>query len=315
MTGVRERPEGLTDETVLDLVSSCWLGAVDQVTHLPVGFGAHHWRAERAGVPVWFVTYDELGSRHDLDSLTAAYAGAMELAAQGLEFVLAPARTLAGDVVVPVAGGALSCTPWVDGAVVGDGALTDDATAAANVADLRRLHAAPVPVGIPRWRPLVGADLSGRLAVLLAQAWDTGPYGEPARTAVAARLAEIDDWTSRYLRLADGADDRAWVATHGETHTANQLRTAEGIRFVDWESLKLAPRERDLSTLVQAGHGTDVDADPAMVELFDLEWRLSEIDEYAHWFAAPHSGTDDDRVAYGGLLEELARDPWWPTGP
>ena len=88
------------------------------------------------------------------------------------------------------------------------------------------------------------------------------------------------------------------MVTHGETHTRNQLRTPDGIRFVDWESLKLAPRERDLSTLVQAGYGVRVNADPAMVELFDLEWRFSEIDEYAHWFAAPHTGTDrrPDRV-------------------
>ena len=75
--------------------------------------------------------------------------------------------------------------------------------------------------------------------------------------------------------------------------------------------MKLAPRERDLSTLVQAGYGDQVRADRAMVELFDLEWRLSEIDAYAAWFAAPHTGTMDDRVAYGGLEEELARDPWW----
>ena len=82
--------------------------------------------------------------------------------------------------------------------------------------------------------------------------------------------------------------------------------------FVDWESLKLAPRERDLSTLVQAGYGDQVHADRVMVELFDLEWRLSEIDAYAAWFAARHTGTTDDRVAHQGLQDELVRSPWWP---
>ena len=91
-----------------------------------------------------------------------------------------------------------------------------------------------------------------------------------------------------------------------------QLATPDGIRFVDWESLKLAPRERDLSTLVQAGYGTRVDADPAMVELFDLEWRLAEIAEYSNWFAALHTGTADDRTAYEGLHDDLHRGPWWP---
>ncbi len=46
-----------------------------------------------------------------------------------------------------------------------------------------------------------------------------------------------------------------------------------------------------------------------MVELFDLEWRLDEIAQYAAWFAAPHSGTASDEVAYGGLLGELERAP------
>lgn len=64
---------------------------------------------------------------------------------------------------------------------------------------------------------------------------------------------------------------------------------------------------------MQAGYGDRVAADHEMVELFDLEWRLSEIEEYARWFAAPHTGTADDDIAYGGLLAELARGPWWPT--
>jgi spectinomycin phosphotransferase len=44
-----------------------------------------------------------------------------------------------------------------------------------------------------------------------------------------------------------------------------------------------------------------------MVELFDLQWRLDEISQYSEWFAAPHTGTRDDDIAIGGLLEELTR--------
>lgn len=310
---MRERPEGLTDDTVGQLVTARW-GSVDRVTHLAVGFGAHHWRADRAGQPIWFLTWDRLGSRHDLSSLTAAYAGAIELASEGLEFVLAPVRDRLGAVVVPAAGGALSCTPWVEGTVVGEGPLSDPVTAAANATDLRRLHAATPPAGIPRWRPLVGPDLGERLADLAAEPWVAGPYGERARAAIRPRLDDVVRWTVRYLQLAEAATRCPWVATHGETHTANQLRTADGIMFVDWESLKLAPRERDLSTLVQAGHGPEVGADPDLVELFDLEWRLAEVDAYARWFAGPHRGTADDEIAYGGLLDELRRGPWWVSG-
>ena len=44
-----------------------------------------------------------------------------------------------------------------------------------------------------------------------------------------------------------------------------------------------------------------------MLELFDLEWRLDEISQYAAWFAAPHTGGADDEIAFGGLVEELER--------
>jgi spectinomycin phosphotransferase len=308
---VFQPPSNLTDTEVLNLVRSGWSETVDRIEHLAVGFGAHHWRAEQAGVPIWFVTYDRFGDRHTESSLAAAYAGAIELAARGLEFVLAPALASSGDVLLPVADGALSCTPWVDAEVVADGPLIDAATAAQNIADLTRLHTLARPEQIPRWKPLIAPDLDVRLSRVVAEPWQTGPYGESSRAVIAHSLTDVHAWTERYLQLAAEAVDRGWVLTHGETHTANQIRTADGIRFVDWESLKLAPRERDLSTLVQAGYGDQLGADRAMVELFDLEWRLSEIDAYATWFAAPHTGTTDDRVAYRGLQGELDRSPWW----
>jgi spectinomycin phosphotransferase len=84
---------------------------------------------------------------------------------------------------------------------------------------------------------------------------------------------------------------------------------------VDWESVKVAPPERDLRLLVDSGMPWAAAYDgpvpvAEMFEMFDLEWRLDEIDQYAHWFAAPHTGSDSDDVAYRGLLEELSRPEW-----
>jgi spectinomycin phosphotransferase len=107
--------------------------------------------------------------------------------------------------------------------------------------------------------------------------------------------------------LADQARARPWVPTHGEPHTANQLLTPDGLVLVDWESLASAPRERDLRALVESGYADLVPPDWAMIEMFDLEWRLDEIAGYAAWFAAPHRGGEDDRIAFQGLLDELDR--------
>ena len=114
------------------------------------------------------------------------------------------------------------------------------------------------------------------------------------------------DW-SAYHRLADQARSQPWVPTHGEPHTANQLLAAGGVLIVDWESLAQAPRERDLRSLVDSGHADLVAPDWTMIDMFDLEWRLDEIAGYAAWFAAPHRGSEDDRIAFQGLLEELDR--------
>ena len=318
---MHEPPAFVSDAEVLRLVSEGWLPEVDAIEHLPVGFGAYHWMARRAGAPRLFVTLDALEPRRPADSLEAAYAGAAALASGGLEFVLAPVAHRSGGFTVALAGHALSCTPWREGVVAGTGPIEGDQLARANVAALGRLHAATLDRPIPTRRPLVGPDLADTLADLTEPSWATGPYGESARVAIRRRLPAIRSWTEAYHRLADQARSRPWVPTHGEPHSRNQILTAVSgkgddplepprkarVLFVDWESLALAPRERDLRPLVDAGHADLVAPDEAMIQLFDLEWRLDEISQYAVWFSCPHSGTDDDRVAFGGLLAELSR--------
>ena len=53
--------------------------------------------------------------------------------------------------------------------------------------------------------------------------------------------------------------------------------------------------------------GRDVDHDPQIVRLFDLERRLSEIWSIAQWLKGPHTGDADDHTALGGLTEELTQ--------
>ena len=74
---------------------------------------------------------------------------------------------------------------------------------------------------------------------------------------------------------------------------------------------------RDLAGLLPLGgsfraayDGPPPDAD--LLRMFDLEWRLDEIGQYAAWFAGPHADSPDDRTALGGLRSELSR-PDRPT--
>jgi spectinomycin phosphotransferase len=299
---VREPPPHVADVDVLTEVRRSWDPHVDRVEHLPVGFGAHHWAAYAGGEARLFVTYDH-GKSDPLSVLEAAYGGARALHDAGLEFVLAPLVARSGRLTEPFAGGALSCSTWRDGTSV------EPLDVPWTVAALGRLHAATPPPGIPEWRPRVEVDFPAAVTRLIEQAWGPGPYAEQARDAVRRRLGDVERWTQRYHQLADTARGRRWVVTHGEPHVANQLLTADGHYLVDWDTLRLAPAEIDLQILTEAGLAADaVGADQDMLELFDLEWRLDEISQYAAWFAAPHAGTEDDRIAFDDLLHELTRE-------
>ena len=307
---MREPPPHVSDAEVLAAVREHWDDAVAEVAHLPVGFGAHHWAAGDETGRRLFVTYDSLGRRHTAASLESTYTATASLAGD-LDFVLAPGASRSGAHTVPLADGALSASPWVDGSS-GGGPLRDRDEAEGTAAMLNRLHAAAPPPGIRLWEPLVTARYAAELALALGRPWDEGPYAAHARQALSDRIADIGRWVASYHRLADEARARQWVATHGEPHSANQLVTATGRLLVDWESLRLAPPERDLRVLVQDGHADLCRPDWSMVEMFDLEWRLDEIASYARWFAAPHTGTASDEVSWGGLRGELERAEWAP---
>jgi spectinomycin phosphotransferase len=290
---VREPPEHLTDAAVLRIVRDQWLPAVTEVEHLRVGFGAHHWVARVEAEPQRFVTLDGLGPRHSAESLEVTYAAAAALHDAGLAFVVPCLRGARGTFTAPLEGGALSATRWIEGR------RPPDASGAVPL--VARLRATAPPRPLVRWRPLVPASFAEDLAERLGSPWAAGPMAEPAEAALAEHLIAIEAWTATYHYLADVARRREWVPTHGEPHERNLLETASGTVVVDWESLRLAPAERDLRVIDPSA------GDTQMLELFDLEWRLDEISQYADWFQAPHTGTEDDRVALRGLLHELER--------
>lgn len=191
---MNEAPDDLDADELLGLVRRVWDPAVEDLSYLPVGFGSHHWRATVAGEPRYFVTVDDLGKRHSLETLRAAYAGAAALASSGLTFVVAALPPCA----VPLAHRAVSITPWLDGTAAE--AIDEGVTATM----LRHLHAVDpddLGVDLPGWRPVVDAGLAERVAVLLQRPWTGGPYGDQAHTAVAAALDDLRRWSVRYADL------------------------------------------------------------------------------------------------------------------
>ena len=99
------------------------------------------------------------------------------------------------------------------------------------------------------------------------------------------------------------------VLTHGEPHPGNTIATTEGWVLVDWDTVLVAPRERDLWDL-DTGDGSIIEAYRAatgirprshLVELFGLRWDLSDIAVYVQRFRSPHSGSLDDAKSWDDL--------------
>lgn len=291
-----ERPPDVSDEQVLALVRGHWEPRADAVEHLPVGWGAHHWRVDVAGEPVLFATLDPDLPRHTHASLEAAYGTAARL---GLDFVWPSLPTSDGTFTVPVGARTASATGWLEG--------HRPTTSVPELPEmLVRLHAVAAPPGARTWSTELPPDLRRRLDDLLSRPWD-GPFGPEARALVHERSAQVADWVREHAALLRLADPEAYVVTHGEPGQHNQWVARGRTWLLDWESLVLAPRERDLATLVRDGHGVEVGHDPRLVRLFDLEWRLGEIWSFSQWLQAPHVGDADDRTALGGLAGELTR--------
>ncbi len=223
------------------------------------------------------------------------------------------------DAVGVVHGGLLlTVTGYLEGEP-GPGEYADDNQRSLIAGALGALHADRPPERTALWRP--GPRSWGVMVQSLESpaAWRSGPFGGPVRAALREHDSMLRALHGRYLALAAQAlEGRAeWVLTHGRLHTGNVLWLAGGPVLVDWESLRVAPRERDLRTVLRGAHGVEplsaytahggrADLDDDLVELFDLDEWLGAVARAAARFAGPHAGDGEDEHVRDALLEELA---------
>jgi spectinomycin phosphotransferase len=314
---VRERPAEIRDSDVAAALARQWALTVRDMSYLPVGFGGYHWRAVDQAGSRWFVTVSDLAAPWVPD-LPAAMRTAAWLAAEaGLDFVIAPVPTRAGQVVGSLdSRHALTLFPHVEAAPGSFEDPIDDGDRAAIIDLLARLHTAiPRGIQVPS-RPL---RLASRPAIDQALAslgvpWTGGPYAEPGRDLLARyeeplrqAFARFDGLLDR-VRAAGGPD----VITHGEPHPGNLLRRPTGLCLVDWDMTALARPERDLWWVISGDQDaarysrqTGRPVSPDALALYRLRWGLDDIAEFLSEIRGPHQQTADTLVTWTGLRETL----------
>jgi spectinomycin phosphotransferase len=313
---VRARPDNLDGDSVIDVLREGWDFDAVTADYVAVGAGSYHWEVRDPTGRRAFATVDDLGQKTWLgdtrdaafDGLRAAFDASVALRDRGLQFVVAPIPARAGESLRRLDPQyAIALFPFVEGKA-GEFGCYEDGDREAILAMLAELHQAPAP---PAMRS-AGLTIPGRRhledALLAAdETWTGGPLSEPAREAVRSSASELAELLSLADRLAAEAEERgaAHVVTHGEPHAANVMRTSEGRVLVDWDTVALAPRERDLWMLV------DDDQHDAALDFFRLTWELKDLAEYLNALRSPHEENEDTVRQHGALTNCAAiREAW-----
>ncbi|MCO8301431.1 phosphotransferase [Streptomyces sp. RKCA744] len=297
------------------------------VSYAPVGFGDYHWQViDEDGRP-WFATVSDLehkeycgrGAAAALEGLRRAMETARTLRERdGLRFVVAPVPAADGRTVVALdARYALAVFPHVPGRPGRFGQRLSEAERDQVLELLADLHGRTPPETTPP-TTLEPAGLSGVHEALgeLDGVWSGGPFAEPARELLAEHAATLRARCAEFAELTDEVRRRGapLVVTHGEPHPGNLILGEDGYRLVDWDTVGLAPPERDLSLisadpseLARYTELTGRTPDPAGLALYRLRWSLLDVAEFVEWFRGEHDRSEDTETAWKGFTETLGQ--------
>ena len=222
----------------------------------------------------------------------------------GVEAVIAPIANKLGHLWTPVETFCLILYPFVNGTNGFERVLT-----ARNWIDfgraLRRIHDTPLPVALAQRLPreTFAPDVRRQVRDYQATA-ETGVFHDPVAAEFAAFMtgkhAEISALVAQAERLGAmlAAQPPDFILCHADIHVGNLLITPDdATTIVDWDTLLLAPKERDLmfagmglgssaslsadqqNALFYQGYGP-VDVDPVALAYYRCERIVQDVYEY-----------------------------------
>ncbi|HEY0932916.1 MAG TPA: aminoglycoside phosphotransferase family protein [Trebonia sp.] len=348
-------PQDLEETALAAALADGWGLRAASMSYLAVGWGSHHWDVAGGDGTRWFVSVDELENKRASASesladgfgrLRDSLRSAVALRAAGQDFVVAPvpsgggpaapsggesAGRAGGEPAVRFGGRfAVAVYPFTEGQSFG----WDEWAAGLRPAVLglvTRVHLAPEQArrparsedfGVP-FLELVRAALDGW------QPAECGPYTLAVTRLLREYAVPLGRWLDRYDALVAGAREQPGrnVLTHGEPHPGNVMLTSDGWRLIDWDTVLVAPPERDLWSIAAAGAddpagagnldgagevleayaaATGVTPRAGLLELYRLKWDIADLAYDTGRFLRPHQEGADE-VQSWELLSSLIR--------
>ena len=328
---MRARPAGVDESSIGEALREGWGFELALATYAALGGGSYHWEVVETDGGRAFVTVDDLGQKGWLgetrdevfEELRCAFDTSAVLWEGGLDFVVAPIPARDGATLRRLdARYSIALFPFVDGDAGTFGAYDDEGRRAV-LELIGELHLATTAAGSGVRTAGLGVPGRHHVEAALRQvddSWAGGPLSEAARQAVRDQRDGLTELLALADRLSAEAQTRggSWVVTHGEPHAGNVIQTSEGRVLVDWDTVAIAPPERDLWMLVDRGDPGDLyvratgrPINQAALDFFRLAWDLGDLAEYLVVLRSPHQENDDTLRQYQAVVNSAAiRDSW-----
>lgn len=327
---MRTRPADIDDRQLIEAVRQRWGVAVDSLEYVAIGGGSHHWRARAAEQTDLWLTVDDLDDKPFLGGSRAAVFEALEQAITlsselrniGLEFVLAPQLTTAGQPLVHVTERyTLAIYPFLeDGTTYRWGVPLPEVQRQHVVEMLIRLYqATPQVAARARKVPIELAERK-TLEAAMHEPCSDGPYAQEARRVLTTHVLQVkrmlDTFDGWVTELAERGNQN--VISHGEPHPRNLMRVRDGLLLIDWDTVGLALPERDLWWLARDGpaglerytQATGHHVDEVALRLFRLRWQLDDLIWCVRSLCFARTETRDTQLAWNALPKVVEVPEW-----
>lgn len=307
-----EKPD-LDEQKLLARLRSTYGLAASELIFLPLGADVNTavYRAVTTNGTPYFLKL----RKGSFDAITVEVPRA--LSAQGIQAIIPPLETLAGQLWADFAPYRMILYPFVDGVDGYEAALTD-AQRVDYGAAMRRIHTVQLPEGLaaripredysPRWREMA--------ASFQAQV-ETTRYADPVAERLAAFMREhreeIHHIVERAGQLGRSLQEQRleYVLCHSDIHPGNLLLSPGGsLYIVDWDNPIYAPKEHDLLFAGAGSHDARAEAlffqgyGPAVMDrtalaYYQYERIVQDVAAFCSELLLTSAGGEDREQSYG----------------